>query len=62
VANPLGAIQSAAMMLAHLGFQEHAGRIDAAVLAAVRAKQLTQDVGGTMGTREVGDWVAKRVT
>ncbi|MFI5112091.1 MAG: 3-isopropylmalate dehydrogenase [Terriglobales bacterium] len=62
VANPLGAIQSAAMMLAHLGLQEQAGRIDAAVLAAVRAKQLTQDVGGTMGTREVGDWVAKRVS
>ncbi|MGA2000561.1 MAG: 3-isopropylmalate dehydrogenase [Terriglobales bacterium] len=62
VANPLGAIQSAAMMLAHLGLQEHAGRIDAAVLAAVRAKQLTQDVGGNMGTREVGDWVAKRVS
>jgi 3-isopropylmalate dehydrogenase len=62
VANPLGAIQSAAMMLAHLGLQEHAGRIDAAVLAAVREKQLTQDVGGMMGTREVGDWVAKRVS
>ncbi len=62
VANPLGAIQSAAMMLAHLGLQEHAGRIDAAVLAAVRAQQLTQDVGGNMGTREVGDWVAKRVS
>ncbi|MBZ5511433.1 MAG: 3-isopropylmalate dehydrogenase [Acidobacteriia bacterium] len=62
VANPLGAIQSAAMMLAHLGLQEHAGRMDAAVLAAVRAKQLTRDVGGNMGTREVGDWVAKRVS
>jgi 3-isopropylmalate dehydrogenase len=62
VANPLGAIQSAAMMLAHLGLKEYAGRIDAAVLAAVRAKQLTQDVGGNTGTREVGDWVAKRVS
>jgi 3-isopropylmalate dehydrogenase len=61
-ANPLGAIQSAAMMLAHLGLQDHAGRMNAAVLAAVRAKQLTQDVGGNMGTREVGDWVAKRVS
>jgi 3-isopropylmalate dehydrogenase len=61
VANPLGAIQSAAMMLAHLGLQAHADRIDAAVLAAVRAKQLTQDVGGNMGTREVGDWVAKKI-
>ncbi len=62
VANPLGAIQSAAMMLAHLGLQDYADRIDAAVLAAVREKKLTQDVGGTMGTREVGDWVMKRVS
>ncbi len=62
LANPLGAIQSAAMMLAHLGLQDYAARIDAAVLETVRAGQLTSDVGGTMGTREVGDWVAKRVS
>jgi 3-isopropylmalate dehydrogenase len=62
LANPLGAIQSAAMMLAHLGLREHADRIDAAVLAAVRARQLTPDVGGTTGTREVGEWVAKQVS
>jgi 3-isopropylmalate dehydrogenase len=62
VANPLGAIQSAAMMLAHLGLEQHATRIDNAVLRAVRARQLTADVGGSMGTREVGEWVAKRVS
>jgi 3-isopropylmalate dehydrogenase len=62
VANPLGAIQSAAMMLAHLRLEHHARRIDSAVLATVRAKHLTQDVGGSMGTKEVGDWVAKRVS
>ncbi|MBZ5630756.1 MAG: 3-isopropylmalate dehydrogenase [Acidobacteriia bacterium] len=62
VANPLGAIQSAAMMLAHLGLQQHADRIDAAVLATVRARQLTQDLGGSIGTKEVGDWVAKQVS
>jgi 3-isopropylmalate dehydrogenase len=61
VANPLGAIQSAAMMLAHLGLEHHARLIDSAVLATVRAKRLTQDVGGAHGTSEVGDWVAKRV-
>ena len=62
VANPLGAIQSAAMMLEHLGLEHHARCIDSAVLATVRAKQLTRDVGGTLGTQEVGDWVAKRVS
>jgi 3-isopropylmalate dehydrogenase len=61
VANPLGAIQSAAMMLAHLGLEQHAQRIDAAVLAAVRGRHLTSDVGGSLGTREVGDWIAKQI-
>src|SRR6266567_9527224 len=57
VANPIGAISSAAMMLAHLGLQHHADRIEQAVLAAVRARQLTPDIGGSIGTKEVGDWV-----
>jgi hypothetical protein len=28
------------------------------VLEAVRQKKPTQDIGGTLGTREAGDWVA----
>ena len=35
--------------------------IEAAVLEAVRQKKTTQDIGGTLGTREAGEWVAKRV-
>jgi len=31
------------------------------VLEAVRQKKTTQDVGGSLGTREAGEWVAKRV-
>src|SRR5271155_4162173 len=58
VANPFGAILTAAMMLAHLGLTKEAAEIDAAVLEAVRQKKTTQDIGGTLGTREVGDWVA----
>ncbi len=62
VANPMGAIQSAAMMLAHLGMQEYADRIDTAVLAAVRQGVRTSDIGGSMGTREGGDWIAEKLT
>jgi 3-isopropylmalate dehydrogenase len=58
VANPFGAILTAAMMLAHLGFLGEAEKIEAAVLEAVRQKKTTQDVGGSLGTREAGDWVA----
>jgi 3-isopropylmalate dehydrogenase len=62
LANPFGAILTAAMMLAHLGMTREGERIEAAVLEAVRQKKTTQDVGGTLGTREAGEWVAERVT
>jgi 3-isopropylmalate dehydrogenase len=58
VANPFGAILTSAMMLDHLGFAPEAGKIEAAVLEAVRQKKTAQDVGGTLGTREAGEWVA----
>jgi 3-isopropylmalate dehydrogenase len=61
VANPFGAILTAAMMLAHLGFAEQANKIEAAVLEAVQQKRTTQDVGGALGTKEAGEWVAARV-
>ena len=62
LANPIGAILTAAMMLAHLGLTDEAGKIEAAVLTAVRQKKLTADVGGSLGTREAGEWIANRVT
>jgi 3-isopropylmalate dehydrogenase len=58
IANPFGAILTAAMMLEHLGLTAESGKIEAAVLEAVRQKITTQDIGGTLGTREAGDWVA----
>jgi 3-isopropylmalate dehydrogenase len=61
IANPFGAILTAAMMLGHLGLTTEAARIEAGVLDAVRQKKLTQDVGGSLGTREAGEWVAERV-
>ncbi len=61
IANPLGAILTAAMMLAHLGFVKEAGKIEAVVLEAVQQKRTTNDVGGAMGTSEAGEWVAERV-
>jgi 3-isopropylmalate dehydrogenase len=61
IANPMGAILTAAMMLAHLGMEAEAQRIDAAVLEAVRQGKTTQDIGGSLGTRAVGDWIVHRV-
>ena len=61
MANPFGAILTAAMMLAHLGMTAEAAKIEAAVLEAVRQKKTTQDLGGALGTREAGEWVANAV-
>jgi len=61
VANPLGAILTAAMMLAHLGLTRESSKIEDAVLEAVQRKRMTRDVGGALDTSEVGEWVAERV-
>ena len=65
LANPMGAILSSAMMLAHLGLNAEAQKIEASVLAAVREKKTTGDVGGALGTQEcagwIGEWLAKRL-
>src|SRR5690349_1459600 len=61
IANPIGAISTAAMMLAHLGMSGEAEKIDRAVLKAVREKKITSDVGGSLGTREAGEWIARNL-
>ena len=62
IANPCGAILTAAMMLAHLGMNVEAQKIEAAVLEAVRQKKTTVDIGGALGTREAGDWIVKKIS
>ena len=61
IANPVGAILSAALMLETLGRREEARAIEAAVEAAVVAGQTTVDIGGKLGTREVGDWIVSQI-
>jgi 3-isopropylmalate dehydrogenase len=61
LANPMGAILTAAMMFEHLGLAREAEKLNSAVAEAVRQNKTTVDVGGSMGTREVGEWIAERV-
>jgi 3-isopropylmalate dehydrogenase len=61
IANPFGAILTAAMMLTYMGMPAEAQKIEAAVLEAVMQKKTPVDIGGTLGTREVGEWVAQRI-
>ena len=52
IANPLGAVLTAALMLDYLGLANEAARIEAAVKQAILEKQVTPDIGGELGTRE----------
>jgi 3-isopropylmalate dehydrogenase len=61
VANPMGAILTAALMLDHLGWTEEAGRVESAVEQAVAEGQTTPDLGGALGTRATGDAICARL-
>ena len=61
VANPMGAILTGGFMLQHLGFGEAAAAIEAAVVSCIAADQTTADIGGKLGTREVGGAVVEKL-
>jgi tartrate dehydrogenase/decarboxylase/D-malate dehydrogenase len=61
IANPLGAIWSASLMLEHLGEDDGARRLMAALESVCREGIRTRDLGGTASTTEVGEAVAARV-
>jgi 3-isopropylmalate dehydrogenase len=58
LANPMGAILSAGLLLEQQGWKESAQRIEDAVRWAVEQEKTTPDVGGRHKTREVGDAIA----
>jgi isocitrate dehydrogenase (NAD+) len=61
-ANPMALILSGVMMLEHLGEMEAARRVRTAVLAVLReGKALTRDLGGSAGTTEIAEAIARRV-
>jgi 3-isopropylmalate dehydrogenase len=61
VANPMGAILSAALMLEYQGLKTEAGAIEAAVQEAVATGNGTKEIGGSLGTRETGDYIAAQI-
>lgn len=54
VANPVGAILSAALLVEHRGHDEAARAVRAAVRAAVAARRCTADLGGDLSTKDAG--------
>ena len=61
VANPMGAILSMGLLLETTGATTESKTIERAVAAAVAAGQTTSDIGGSNGTRDVGDWIAEQI-
>jgi 3-isopropylmalate dehydrogenase len=61
IANPLGSILTAGMLLDFLGWKSEGDALRCAVRSALQENFVTPDLGGDKGTVEVGDWIAKRV-
>ena len=61
LANPFGAILTAGMLCDHLGWPAEGQALRGAVRAAVREGKCTADLGGSLGTRAAGDWIANSI-
>jgi 3-isopropylmalate dehydrogenase len=61
VANPIGAILTAAMMLEYLGHVDVANEIENAVVGAMEAAETTHDLGGSLGTKAAGEAILTRL-
>jgi 3-isopropylmalate dehydrogenase len=61
IANPMGAVLTVAMMFEYLGWKRESEAIEAAVRAALREGKTPAELGGSMGTREVGEWLTNSV-
>ena len=62
VANPIGAILTAAMMLEHLGHKTAGDAIEEAVRQSVLHDETTRDLGGTLSTEQAGTDIRDRIS
>ncbi len=61
VANPIGSVLAASLMLEHLGRPEAAAALEGAVVSAIADGRVTRDLGGSLSTTEAGSAIAERV-
>jgi 3-isopropylmalate dehydrogenase len=61
IANPIGAILTAGMMLEYLGYRAAGNAIQEAVRQSVLQGRTTQDLGGTLSTEEAGAGIRDRI-
>ena len=62
IANPMGAILAASMMFEYFGWAAEATAIENAVRAALREGKTPAELGGSLSTRAIGDFIADRVS
>jgi 3-isopropylmalate dehydrogenase len=61
LANPIGSILTAAMMLEYLGEVEAGRALEKAVSSAILARETTRDLGGTLSTSDAGEAIRRRI-
>ena len=61
IANPLGSVLAAGMLLEFLDWKDEAVAVHSGVREALLKNYLTPDLGGAKRTTEVGDWLAEQV-
>ncbi len=61
IANPVGAILTAAMMLEYLGHKEASQAIQKAVGESIVHDETTRDLGGILSTEQVGSAICQRI-
>lgn len=57
IANPIAAILACAMMMDVLGYPEQGKRIEKAIKSALDHDKVTPDMGGSLRTTDVGDYI-----
>jgi 3-isopropylmalate dehydrogenase len=61
VANPVGSILTAAMMLEYLGYDAASRAVEEAVRQSIVERETTRDLGGTLSTAEAGAAIRARI-
>jgi 3-isopropylmalate dehydrogenase len=61
IANPMGSVLTVSMMLEYLGWHAESQAVESAVRAALREGKTPAELGGSLDTRDVGDWLANEV-
>src|SRR2546423_4764200 len=61
IANPIGAILSAALMLEYLGRADAASAVERAVQQSIDEGETTRDLGGQLSTAQAGERIRERI-